>query len=304
MTKRDVILAASLFGLVLANLAIDVGLIWFVEESNRQWRAVHEVPIGILLGQLMLVGLWRGLGDGRWYLRIVVAIALTLAIAKTIGVAESLLTRRNGTDPGHEMVIAFILLPMMLTSAVLAFVLRRIRGWRMTWQSLPVGVSPGSQFQMSDALLWTTVIGGALASCRFMLTIDQTFTSQLRDLSIYTAKTTAVVIAAAVLAFAPKHQVRTAIWFTIIVALVGAVFAMPDVCNDVQRMRTTATLPAPFSEFAVAWGNQTLTHEAFAIAAALGTLANCLVLRALGCRLIRPSGRAADSLSSATADCV
>jgi hypothetical protein len=288
VTQRHVILAASLFVLVLANLAIDVGLIWLVEESNRQWQPVHETPIGILLGQLMLVALWCGLGDGRWYLRIVVSVVLTLALAKTIGVAESLLTRRSGAEPGHDMVIAFILLPMMLAVALLAFVLRRVWAWRLTWQPLQANALRGSQFQMSDALLWTTVAGGALASYRFMLTIDSDFTSQLRDLTIYAAKTAAVVFAATILAFSPKIHSRATIWFVIVVAMVGAVSAMPDAYDNFQRMRGVAIIPVPVHRFALAWGEQTLKHEAFCVAAAIAALANCLVLRALGCRLVRP----------------
>ena len=142
---------------------------------------------------------------------------------------------------------------------------------------------------MSDALLWTTVIGGALASCRFVLTIDNSFLSQLRDLSIYTGKTTAVVFAAALLAFARKQYVRTTISFLIIVALVSVVCAIPDAYKDIQRMRAVATLPVPISSYAVAWGEQMLRHESFVVSAAVCGLVNCLVLRVRGFKLFRPS---------------
>jgi hypothetical protein len=61
-----------------------------------------------------------------------------------------------------------------------------------------------------------------------------------------------------------------------------------DACDNIQRMLATATVSAPLYRLAVAWGNQTLKHEIFAASAAIAALLNCVALRILGCRLIRP----------------
>ena len=96
--------------------------------------------------------------------------------------------------------------------------------------------SPTRQFQIGDALLWTTVIRGALAAYRFVLTIDEDFPSQLRDIVIYTAKTTAVVLGAALLAFCTTRHLPGAIALMITVLLIGVLAAAPDASDSIQRM--------------------------------------------------------------------
>jgi len=259
-----------------------------MEEWSRGWPARDEIPIGILLSQLTLAALWLGLGDGRWYVRLVVAIPLTFCLAKTIGIANQLSPKAlSRGQPDPSAMIFFILLAMLLASSCFAFVLRRTRSWRLTWQQIG-NVHATRQFQIGDALLWMIVVSGSLAALRFLVSIDNDFPAQLLDISMYTVKTMMVVTGTMIVAFSTRRKIRGLVLITLVVLVIGALFAVPDAYENVQRMRG-GTPPTPFYRYVAAWANQTKKHEAFVIAAALGGLVNCLVLRALGCRLVRPS---------------
>src|SRR3954452_17906540 len=160
----------ALAGVVAANFAVTAGLLWLMQEwqprpgSRFFLNQLHQVGFGILLSQVVLIGYWLGLADGRWYLRLVAANAMTLATALAIHWADALSpTARRGGDDDPWAIIGFILIAMMLTVSFVGFVLRRPRGWRLTWrQSMDFPVT--HQFQIADALLWMIVISGALAA--------------------------------------------------------------------------------------------------------------------------------------------
>ena len=277
VTRRHLFVALAIVSLVLVNLLADVGLMWLSDKYFRGSSWLDIIPVGVILGQLLLLALWLGLGDGRWYLRLVVSVALTLSMAKTIGIAELLSSRsRQDYNPGRSMMIAFMFLAMLLATSCFAFVLRRMRSWRLTWQEIVSGPAT-SQFQVGDTLMWMIVIGGALASIRFLVTIDEDFPSQFLDIGVFSVKTTMVVLGAMAAAFSTR-RVRAVIFLALAVLLIGATFAVPDAYDSVQRMRASATIPVPFYRYAVAWGNQTLKHETFVVAAAVTALANCLAL--------------------------
>lgn len=290
MTRRHLLIVLAIVGLVLVNLLADVGLLWLIEEIFRNSAWLDQIPIGVILGQLLLLALWFGLGDGRWYLRLVVAVALTLGIAKTIGIAEYLGNRsQRNYDPGSSMVIAFMLLAMLLITSCFGFLLRRIRSWRLTWQ--PVESTPATgQFQVGDTLLWMCIVSGALASVRFVVSIDKDFPAQFLDIGLYTVKTTMVVLGAMMGAFSTRGRLRLAVLVSLTVLLIGAAFAVPDAYENVRQIRAGVTIPVPFYRYAVAWGQQTLKHEEFVVTAAMIALANCLALLALGGKLVRPGG--------------
>jgi hypothetical protein len=294
-TRHRLHVDVALAALLLANLLTDVGLLWLIEERFSRSAWLDQIPIGVILGQLMTLGLWLGLGDGRWYHRLVVVVPLTFGIAETIGIAELLTSRsHHDYDPGGPMMIAFIFLAMVLAVSLLGFVLRRTRGWRLTWQQITS--SPvTSQFQVGDTLLWMIVLGGALAALRFLVTIDKDFPSQFLDIGLYGAKTTAVVLGAMLAAFTTRRRLSSLVLLSLFVVLIGAAFAVPDAWGNIQRMGTSATIPVTFYRYAVAWGQQTLKHEEFVIAAAVSGLVNCLALRALGCKLVRPTIIAPDN---------
>ena len=91
-------------------------------------------------------------------------------------------------------------------------------------------------------------------------------------------------------AFSTRRHLRVSMLVSLAMLLIGAVFAIPDAYENIRQMLASATIPVPFYRYAVAWAQQCLKHEEFVFAAAVIALANCLVLRALGGKLVRPGG--------------
>jgi len=282
------VLALSLAGLILLNALANVALIWLMEEHlvGNQW--FNQLPIGILVSQVVLAGLWLGLGDGRWLARLVFAVALSMLAAKTIGWATALsgTARRQGTDDPWAM-ISFMLIAMTLTTSLFASLLRRLRSWRLTWEEV-TSVPATRQFQIVDALLWMMPICGALAAIRFLTSLDNNFPQQLWDLALFTLRTTAILLVVLVAAFASRWHVKGAILLILAVLLIGAALSVPDIIRDFYRLgfgTQNAGPPGRFVQIAI---YEVTEHEAFAVAVMLGGLTNFLVLRILGCKLIRP----------------
>jgi hypothetical protein len=288
MTRNHLVLALSLAGLILLNVVTNVTLIWLMEERvpGNQW--FHQLAIGLLISQVVLTGLWLGLGDGRWLARLLVAVALSILAAKTIGWAAALspTARRQGTDNPWAM-ISFMLIAMMLTTSLFASLLRRLRSWRLTWEEI-TSVPAARQFQIVDALLWMMPICGALAAIRFLTSLDDNFPHQLWDLALFTARTTAILLVVLVAAFASRWHVKGAILLILAILLVGAALSVPDIIRDFYRLgfgTQNAGPPGRFVQIAI---YEVTEHEAFAVAVMLGGLTNLLALRSLGCKLIRP----------------
>lgn len=292
--RHALLLTAWLGLLVVANLVLDVAALWFLDEiwKNRGW--LDQVPIGIILGQLMLVALWLGLGDGRWYIRLLAAVAITIALGKSIGIAGALTSNARDYDPDPSMIVAFIFLAMMLASSWIGFVIRRLWNWRLTWEP-GASLSAPRQFQIGDALLWMVIIGGSLGAIRFLMTINDDFLGQLREIIFYAAMTTSVTLAVMIYSFSHKKTWRSATLLVAIVLLLGIAVAIPDVYDNYQRMRAIATVRVPITRYAVAWFDETKRHEVCALAVAGAVIANCHSLRALGCRLQRPDQQTANA---------
>lgn len=283
-TAPSVLLIAAVVLLVGSNLALDVGTLWLLEEVGRASDPFHQIALGLILGQLMLTALWLGLGDGRWYLRLVPAVALSLSLGLTIGVAGRLSTHARDYDPDFSSIFAFILLAMMLAASCVVFMVRRTRGWRLTLGPM-ASANDTHQFQIGDTLLWMVFIGGSLGAVRFLMTIDESFLEQLQPLGLYTALLTVVGFASLVAAFAIRWRDLAAL--AVVVVLTAALVAMPDAYDNVQRMRATATVPVPPYRYFEACWNQIKSYEVCGISLAACVFVNCRVLRRLGFQLRR-----------------
>src|SRR5262245_51808774 len=90
ITRHHLVVASALVGLTLADLLTDFALIWMVEERWFRYEWMNQVGYGLLFAPVMLLGLWFGLGDGRWYLRLNVAIGLTMCVAIAFGLVHEL----------------------------------------------------------------------------------------------------------------------------------------------------------------------------------------------------------------------
>jgi hypothetical protein len=288
INSRQVFIASALAGLILADLAVDVGVIWGIEESRSYYDWAEQICTGFLLGQLMLVGLWFGLGDGQWHVRLGAAVVLTFGLVKAVWIAGML--RTSAPDPDYPAIVVFVLLPLMLTAGWAGFVLRRMWSWRLTWQPIE-GVSAKRQFQLGDAMLWMVVVAAALASMRFVVTLDQNFPEQFLEIAVWTALTTLAVLVSMTGSFGTGHWGRTILVTTSAVLLIGLAFSVPAAYTSARQIRGMNQMPTPTIDYVVAGAKEAGEHVVCAIAAALSTVMNCVALRALGCRLVRPGVR-------------
>src|SRR5262245_54637924 len=78
LVQRPILLWIGLCTLVIGNLLFDVELFWLAGEDPRGWRLIFQAGIAIFFSQPLLLGIWLGLGDGRWYVRLALGIVLTL----------------------------------------------------------------------------------------------------------------------------------------------------------------------------------------------------------------------------------
>jgi hypothetical protein len=291
MSRQNAALVLGVLALIAVNWLGSVGLIWGTNEWSAAvaWR--HDVSMGVVygvvFGQLALVALWLGLGDWRWYVRLLIGVVLTFSLAGAIGVAESSSRERSGDyDPAQSMVIAFILLSMLLATSCIGLALRQLLGWRLTWAE--VSSAPGvGQFQIRDVLLGMLILGGSMAALRFLISIDSDFPSQILDLSLFGLVAAVAALVAMRLAFSTERWLRKAIVSAAILLLTGALFAALGPHEAAWQMPAT-TLAASFYQFLFAWSRHLLAAELLVLAAALTVLLNCLVLRRLGCTLLRP----------------
>ena len=283
-SPRRVIAIATFAALLMAaNLTLDVAALWL---SEKVWRNSpdDQVPIGFILGQLMLMALWLGLGDGRWYMRLVIAVAFTLSLGQALSVAGRLTAISGSNEPDNSMAVAFIFMSMMLAVSCLAFVIRRAFGWRLTWAH-EMGAQPLAQFQIGDTLLWMLIIGGALAAIRFVFTLDESWRDSIGDIVKYTIMTS-VVTTAAMAASIQRWSWKGWILFLVLIALTGIGGAVPEAFQRIQALRATAGPLNPMV-YAATWLNESQRPLACAAAVAACVMANCLVLKRLGCKLQR-----------------
>jgi hypothetical protein len=140
------------------------------------------------------------------------------------------------------MVIAFILLAMMLATALVTFMLRRMRGWRLTW-STAADATPTRQFQIADAMLWTLLVSGSLGAMKFLHTLDSEIGGPYLDSAVYIAESTALVLLAVMAAFARRWALKTSAATAGAVLLIGAIGGIPDTWRHLDRWISTASAP-------------------------------------------------------------
>jgi hypothetical protein len=180
----------------------------------------------------------------------------------------------------------------MLVAAILGFLLRRFRNWRLTWQ-IAVNVSPTTQFQLADVLLWTTLIAAGLAAIRFLVTLDEDFSDQFLGIAVIVARSLGTVLTVLVASFAVRQYLRTGIATLVVLLLLGSMLSVTDIYTTFRQVSTGWTIPLSMSQYLILAAKEVLDAGGFVAAAAIQTLLNSLVLRALGCRLVRPLHRPA-----------
>lgn len=173
-----------------------------------------------------------------------------------------------------------MLIAITIFVAVPGLITRQFRGWRLTWQPLE-RVLPRNQFRIADILLWTTLTAVGLAAIRFLATIEDGFRGQIFELTVIAATAFAATACGFIAAFASGRHARIYACAMAGTLALGALNALPDCYAAITQ------LGLAYSVFAEV-GRQLMWQETLPITAAVGTAMNCLVLRSLGCRLVRP----------------
>ncbi len=156
---------AALLALVLANLALDCGLAWFLRSDDMALAifllAIFLVAIGVVLGQTLLLAFWIAFSEGRWQWQLVVPTLLAASLAAACALTA-------GLGLAEAAIVAVFLQVVLWTLVALLLPLRRVRRWRLTRgdSALP---TEHSQFRIRDLLIWTLVIGVPLALVRLLL---------------------------------------------------------------------------------------------------------------------------------------
>lgn len=106
MTRRQLFIAFAIFGLVLVNLLADLGLLWLIEEIFHSSAWLDQIPIGVILGQLLLLALWfaRSAFAATWQLRNEPTKMATTAMASGISrTMKRIFDRSKGqASAGHN----------------------------------------------------------------------------------------------------------------------------------------------------------------------------------------------------------
>jgi hypothetical protein len=280
--------AIPLAAVAILNLLLDGVLIWLMEHYSSASNWLNEALIGTLLGCIALTGLWCGLGDGRWYLRVAVGVALCIATAWFFACIAMLTARSpSSSQPDEAMALGFLLMPILLAVALFAFQLRRLRGWRLTWFANTAS-QPGKQYQLGDMLLWMVLIGGALAAIRFLNVLDSSFYEGLLDLGLLAAHVALVTFITTVITFRRAGlRLRDLAFLALAIILLGSLFSSHQIYVSLRISQPGLGVIAYASLIFRHLGD----HLAISWSAAITTFVSCVVLKRTGCTLVRPASR-------------
>ena len=285
MLRLRLLVAFGIALLVAVNLSLDIVLSWYIER--RLWGGdwVARVTTGVLLCHTLLLGIWLGLSDNKWYWRLAATIPLTLCLAKALSVGSALAHRGRIASGLDWQVVATLFIAIVLTVFVLLLPLRTLRNWRLSWRLY--SVPSATQFTLRDLLLWMIPVGCALIAVKFVASLDESGGGGLIELTIYTAGIAAVVWTAMLAAFAGRQRMVALSYTVAFTLLIGGGYGIAAAFRYIQRMYSiyNGKLPPTYVPETL---KELLVGGLTIVVPALLALANFAALRALGCKLIRP----------------
>lgn len=270
--------ATGLCVIVLANLAVNLALGCCLRSDDIQWAlvliAMLLIAIGTLLAQTLLVAVWMSFSEGRWLWKWGIPALLLACLATACGLGAG----STGLDVAGAALPLEVLLCMLVA---LLIPLRRVRGWRLTTRQDAVPGELG-RFRIRDLLIWMIVIAVPLAVIRFLAAplSDGNISSGLRTLAVLVLMLLPLLWLALLAALAPREWRQTwlyAAWiplYTLTAIALGAYFAYPWL--------EPLVWPRP------GWFVLAHTGALFIVGPLIVSL-NCLALRRLGWRLVRPA---------------
>jgi hypothetical protein len=271
--------------LVAGNLIASVLL--FVGAESLRSDALGMASMGAQLAQLVLLGVWLALGDGRWYVRLLVVVPLDFASSAGVALAQYLAGQLSEPEDEWAM-IGFFFLMIVLASCVAVLPLRRLRDWRFTCEPVVDESAPPrlGQVNIADYLLWMIPFGGLLAVIRFIMSVQDNFARQLSQIFFYVAALLATVLAAMLTVFSSRlHGWRKWLLLAALVLLVGLVLAMPETYRNFQQIRALGGGPVTLIDVLLNACRVGSRGVLMIIGAPLCATLNSLLLRRLGFRL-------------------
>jgi hypothetical protein len=274
--------------LLLANLLIVLGLAWHTERNSPGSQWLGYAVMSAVLSQIILCGVWLGLGDGRWYWRILISVVFMMALAKCFGWASEWNGKSHDQGNAEEWPrIAFFFIFVLLVTCAVVLPLRRLRQWRLTWQTgFEAAATP--QFQIGDILVWMIPIGAVLGLMRFLASLIDNGWQSLLDALLPLAEMAALTWCAMLAAYATRRRVLTAIALLCLALLMGSAFATPDIYRGVLRAQAVVRGPIAWQVYFANAFPYLARHWLSALSCAWSAWVNCTILRLLGCKLIRP----------------
>jgi hypothetical protein len=299
--SRRLLIALAIAALVAANLLFDIGLVCagmsvrFVPA--RLINVLRHISLPIFVSQVLLLGFWLAVGDGKSYVRWLVAVASSAAIALTErwtpAFSHPLRRAQDATDTAAvSLMLCLLFFEVLLAVYVLLFPLRQVGNWRLTWQ--PDRESRVvRQVRIFDLLLWMVPIGALLATLRVDLWLGkQLFSAHGLAWWRYwqLAGLCPLVFASMLTAFATRRRWLSLLGLVSLTLLLATAFAIVERYRLEQHFRSMvaagARRPAAAVASHVLWGSFG-EWLAYCIATVVAYL-NWTALRVLGCRLVRP----------------
>jgi hypothetical protein len=278
-----------LLALVAANLALDFGL-WHSDGVDGFLGLFLFVPFGTALSQVMLLAVWFTCMEGPWWWQFGVPIMLTAWIGYTAAIG--LPTMR--VEPWALLVFPLIFQFPLFVLAALLWPLCRMRGWRLASDpSAPSG--PRGQFRIADVLIWMTIIGVLLAFVRFLFMSGRGAGSGIWLLLAFVLLPIPLLWTALTASLSPWPSRSWRLAGRVIAIGLYAAVAFA-IC---ARMLYDSLMDISGLPGYVALAQSVALTALFFVGTPSLLALNCLALRLLGWRLVRPESQARESKLSA-----
>jgi hypothetical protein len=302
--KGHLKIALTLAALVVANLALDVVLVYYGSTGVPTASAVRRPPIqvgpmlarraelGTFVCQVVLLGYWLALGDAKWYSRVITVTLLTAALgaANWAGYAMSPVPPVGGSPIWNIVAFRLCLLTSVSLAVVLiAWPLRELRAWRLTWEPESARPAARRHLHIADILLWMVPFGGLLAMVRFLAAHGLEFGPYAGRFVLLFAGVTVIAAASGLCGFLhPLQRLTRRLNYLSLFVVIGLGIMEFYMMTTQLRVRPPGTPFLPTgSPGTFGWGPTGMTTS-YAVIMGLGRV-NSQILRKLGCKLIGPS---------------
>jgi hypothetical protein len=287
MPKRTTILTLS--ALVAANLVVDACL-FRMSRAEGFFELLFFVAIGVALSQILLLAVWLTCAQRAWWWRFGIPSVLTALIGYAAAVGLIDLRREPRLMPAFALVFQF---PLFVLAALL-WPFCRVRGWRLVASAATTEVQR-NQFRIGDLLAWMTIIGVLLALMRFLSMsgggVGRGIWVLLAFLVLPAPLLWFVLVAS--LSVRPRRN-----WWAV-VQILGLLLYSVLAFTICTRLLYDTLIFMRGPPGSVLLPQSLAVTAIFFVGVPLIFSLNCLVLRALGYRLIRPTSRASFSPAAA-----